>query len=441
MKYSFYIYHFGLLFFIIFAFLSFMIGYKEEIPSYKIFMHSFIAFAYWAVFYLISKLKDEKTIVCVIFICSLLLSIGLRYLFIDYTNDPYENTVNCDVYKYEQYVLRNTGKPFLEVMYCLLKSGRLDLEDLGFTSILMVLHNFFRDVDFVRNLLLLLNSCLIAFSAHLIFKLCIYLNFDEYISKVVMAFYSLFPFWVVSNAVGLKENIFCFIIVAALFNIYRYKEYRLTYNLIGAVFFIIWTYFFRYAVSLMLIITFIFALVVNEENKKKILVIMAILAVVGIVGLNVIIMSFSGISMKLVTDVAADRMSRSGGTGFVGWLVHCSAAFIGPFPNFSRTGQYNIYFASGLINKVILSVFVNAAMLQVVRNLRWKFYPIFAYLFMGYVMLLASGTSLDIRYHITFFPAYSILLGFGLSYVQLNKMKLYGLCSIGLLIALFYNFR
>ena len=98
MKYSFYIYHFGLLFFIIFAFLSFMIGYKEEIPSYKIFMHSFIAFAYWAVFYLISKLKDEKTIVCVIFIYSLLLSIGLRYLFIDYTNDPYENTVNCDVY-------------------------------------------------------------------------------------------------------------------------------------------------------------------------------------------------------------------------------------------------------------------------------------------------------------------------------------------------------
>lgn len=256
-----------------------------------------------------------------------------------------------------------------------------------------------------------------------------------------MAFYSLFPFWVVSNAVGLKENIFCFIIVAALFNIYRYKEYRLTYNLIGAVFFIIWTYFFRYAVSLMLIITFFFALVVNEENKKKILVIMAILGVVGIVSLNVIIMSFSGISMKLVTDVAADRMGRSGGTGFVGWLVHCSAAFIGPFPNFSRTGQYNIYFASGLINKVILSVFVNAAMFQVVRNLRWKFYPIFAYLFMGYVMLLASGTSLDIRYHITFFPAYSILLGFGLSYVQLNKMKLYGLCSLGLLIALFYNFR
>ena len=441
MKYSFYIYHLGLLFFVIFAFLSFMIGYKEDIPTYKIFMHSFIAFAYWAVFYLISKLKDEKIIVCVIFIYSLLLSIALRYLFIDYTNDPYENTVNCDVYKYEQYVLKNTGKTFLEAMCCLLKAGRLDLDDLGFTSILMVLHNFFRDVDFVRYLLLLLNSCLIACSAHLIFKLSIYLNFDECISKVVMAFYSLFPFWIVSNAVGLKENIFCFIIVAALFNIYRYKEYRLTYNLIGAIFFIIWAYFFRYAVSLMLIITFFFALVVNEENKKKILVIMAILGVVGIVCLNVIIMSFSGISMKLVTDVAADRMSRSGGTGFAGWLVHCSAAFIGPFPNFSRTGQYNIYFASGLINKVVLSVFVNAAMVQVVRNLRWKFYPIFAYLFMGYVMLLASGTSLDIRYHITFFPAYCILLGFGLSYVQLNKIKLYGLCSLGLLIALFYNFR
>lgn len=441
MKYSFYIYHLGLLFFIIFAFLSFMIGYKEDIPTYKIFMHSFIAFVYWAVFYLISKLKDEKIIVCVIFIYSLLLSIALRYLFIDYTNDPYENTVNCDVYKYEQYVLKNTGKTFLEAMGCLLKSGSLDLDDLGFTSILMVLHNFFRDVDFVRYLLLLLNSCLIACSAHLIFKLSIYLNFDECISKVVMAFYSLFPFWIVSNAVGLKENIFCFIIVAALFNIYRYKEYRFTYNLIGAIFFIIWAYFFRYAVSLMLIITFFFALVVNEENKKKILVIMAITGIVGIVCLNVIIMSFSGISMKLVTDVAADRMSRSGGTGFAGWLVHCSAAFIGPFPNFSRTGQYNIYFASGLINKVVLSVFVNAAMFQVVRNLRWKFYPIFAYLFMGYVMLLASGTSLDIRYHITFFPAYSILLGFGLSYVQLNKIKLYGLCSLGLLIALFYNFR
>lgn len=441
MKYSFYIKHWGAVLFCIFALLAYCLGYKEEIPLYKLTMHCFIAFIYWGVFYLVTKLNDEKTIVWIIFIYSFLLSLCLRYLFLDYTHDSYEKTLGCDVYGYEHYAVKAVGKTFLETIYYLLNSGRLDLDDLGFASILIVLHIFFRDVDFVRNLLLLLNSCLIACSAHLIFKLSIYLNFDEYISKVVMAFYSLFPFWVVSNAVGLKENIFCFIIVAALFNIYRYKEYRLTYNLIGAVFFIIWTYFFRYAVSLMLIITFIFALVVNEENKKKILVIMAILGVVGIVSLNVIIMSFSGISMKLVTDVAADRMSRSGGTGFVGWLVHCSAAFIGPFPNFSRTGQYNIYFASGLINKVILSVFVNAAMLQVVRNLRWKFYPIFAYLFMGYVMLLASGTSLDIRYHITFFPAYSILLGFGLSYVQLNKMKLYGLCSLGLLIALFYNFR
>lgn len=31
MKFSFYIYHLGLLFFIIFAFLSFLIGYKKEI--------------------------------------------------------------------------------------------------------------------------------------------------------------------------------------------------------------------------------------------------------------------------------------------------------------------------------------------------------------------------------------------------------------------------
>lgn len=441
MKYNFYIRHFGFVLFGIFAILAYFTGYKEEIPVYKLFMHCFLAFVYWMVFYLVTRLENEKAITSVIFLYSLILSATLRYLFWDYTNDPYEDTYSCDVYGYERNTFNGLGLSFIGYINKLLTSTHYNVDDLGFPSYLFTFHEFFRDVDFVRSLLLLVNSFFIALSSHFIYKISLYLGMNENISKIAMGFYGLFPFWIVSSAMGLKENVFCFIIVVALYNIFRYKEYCLVYNLIGVIFFITLTYFFRFAITLMLILVFIIALLANENNKKKILVEMGGFAIIMIISLSVIMSSFANVSMEQVTGTAADRMSRSGGTGIVGWLIHCSAAFIGPFPNFLRTNQYIFYTASGLIYKVVYSVFVNFSLYSVIKKLEWNLYGILAYLVMGYVMMLTSGVSLDIRYHITFFPAYTILLGYGIEKSQLKNSTLYCLSLIGIFITFLYNFR
>ena len=440
MKYNFYIRHFGFAVFCIFAILAYLMGYKEDIPQYKLFIHCAIAFFYWALLYLASKIKEERTIISMVFLFSLLTAITLRYLFWDYTGDPYGKIGNCDIYGYEKFVLSSVDISFSEFLQKVSLHG-FNIDDYGFFSFLFLLHNFFMGAEFVRNFLLLFNSCLIACSTHLIYKICNCLDFEEEISRMSAAFYGLFPFWTVSTAVGLKENLFCFAIVAALYYIYRYKESHLTRCLIGCVVFITFTYLFRFAVTLMLLIVLAITLICSEQNKKSLLIGMAVAAVILSASLSIIMQSFSGTSMKLVTDVAADRMSRSGGNGFLGWMVHCSAAFIGPFPNFSRTNQYNIYFAAGLINKVLFSVFVNYALYKVIQKLEWKLYPILSYLVMGYIMLLVSGVALDMRYHITFFPAFVILLGYGYSHFQMKSSVLYALGTVGLAITFVYTFR
>lgn len=439
--YCFYTRHGGLIAFCVFAILAYLIGYKEEIPQYKLFMHGCIAFAYWATFYLCTRMRNERMVACIVFLYSLLLSVTLRYLFWEYTGDPYEHTYSCDVYSYERWAVRGIGKSMTDFVSYLMTSTRYNLDDMGFFTFMQFFHNLFRDVDFVRNFLILLNACMVMGASIMVGKIGSILELDDYESKIVMAFYGLFPFWMVSSAMGLKENLFCFIITAALYNIYRYKESRQTYNIVAALMFIMWTYLFRFAITLMLIIVLALVLVANEGNKRKLLVGMAGMVMLLAVGLNVIMNTFAGLSMDDIANVTAARMKGYGGQGMFGWMVSGLAAFIGPFPNFVRTGQYGIYFALGLTTKVLCTVFVLFASYVVVKRMVWRMYPILAYLGMGYVMLLSAGVSLDIRYHCTFFPAFCLLMGYGISQCEIKRVVLSAFSLLAAGVILMYNLR
>ena len=427
--------------FCVFALLAFLIGYQREIPEYKLFMHGFIAFAYWAVFYLCTRMGDERMVAFLIFIYSLLLSVALRYLFWDYTNDPYEQATPLDTRGYEAWAVRGIGKSTGDFVDYMMTTTGYNLDDMGFFSFMQFFHNFFRDVDFVRNFLLLLNACLVTGAAIMVGRIGRFIELDDYEARIVMAFYGLFPLWVVSSVMGLKENLFCFIIVAALYNIYRYKERRLPLNLAAAIFFIAWTYLFRYAICLMLIIVLVLALISSEGNRKKLLIGMSVGAVAVALTLNVVMMSFSGRSMDNVAAVAENRMMRVGGQNVFGWTSTGLAAFIGPFPNFVRMGQYAFYLASGLMTKVLCSVFVLFAIYAVMRRMEWRLYPIVAYMVMGYTMLIVASVSLDMRYHCTFFPAFCLLMGYGMSRCDIRKGVLTIFCLLASAVTLLYNLR
>ncbi len=145
--------------------------------------------------------------------------------------------------------------------------------------------------------------------------------------------------------------------------------------------------------------------------------------------------------MSHIYLVADSRMERSGGSGIVGWIVHGSAAFFGPFPNFNRLGQYGFYYSSGLLLKCLFGIFAFVGSLSVLKRFEYRYYPIVLFLFMGIFMLLGSGTSLDIRYHITSFSAFVILAAYCLDTIDLRKYVFYIYVIVSCAVVVMYNLR
>lgn len=401
--------------FLLSVWFAYFYGYREVIPGYKIIMQVFIGVFYVGNLLLCTKINNIRMSTMLVFVNMLMLSCTLRMLFWDYTNDPYDGIV-CDTRSYELLAVKNVGISYGQ--YCLKIIAKYNFDDLGYYSILYFLHNLFRDIDFVRNALLLINAVSLAIMTQLIYKLVLLVGFDSWMANNVATFYGFFPFWIIFSAMGLKEVIFCLLVVSALYSIYKFKDKHSFVNFCLVLLLVASTYLFRFAITLMLILIFVFILIVNETNRKKILVTSFIGIIIFFVFANVILVAFTGISLDAVQNVSANRMKGSTGVGGFGWMMQILAALFGPFPNFLRTVGWGFYYSSGLLLKSLTSIFVLIGSYRIIKNLEWRLYPILLYFIMGIVMLVISSVSFDMRYHITFFPAYVILLFYGLDKIK-----------------------
>lgn len=422
---------------------AFLKGYKEPIPDYMLFMQFFIAFLYYWALRISLYIYNEKHMLIVMFACFALLTFSLRYVFISYTGDPYSQIFSADIYAYERDSILYSNNNLFNYIRAILKMHRYGIDDLGFTIYMYVIYKLIQDVELTRIFLLLINALFITYSSYILYKICMILKINERISIFASSLYGMFPYFVSSSVMGLKENLFCMLIVTALYYMYKYKENRRINFLLLAIFFTASTYLFRYAICLMLILVFLLLLYCNEKNKKSAILVSLIFCIILLVTLNIIISTLTRgtVTMDHVYQVAESRMSRSGGLDIVGWLIHGLAAFFGPFPSITRTGQYGIYHSSGLLLKCLLNYFVFLGIYHVVRKYNYYFYPIILYFLMGLIMLLGSGTSFDIRYHITFFPALILLVAYELQNGKLHKFlfSLYSIISI--IVISLYNLR
>lgn len=425
--------------YISFLLIAFLIGFKEEIPQYMFILQLCIAMFFFSILYLCTRLESMRDIMFVLPFIFGLLSFVLRYVFIEYTGDSYNNTNNCDAYTYEIFTLRGQGVDYFTFLKVVL--WKFDVDDMGYSTISYFAHSFSNEVTVGRILLLLLNVLAISISAVYIYKICQYVQIEKRLSMVFAAFYGCFPFFIVSSAMGLKENSFCFIIVAALYYMFKYQNSRRLVWLLWALLFVFLTFFFRKAVTLMLSLTFVPLICCNDNNKKKSIYwgIAGVLFVGGI--LPTLILNFTGISMEHVSRVTEARLQGIGGSVIQQWMSQFLGAFLGPFPNFTRTVSYGILHNSGLLLKCIMGYFTYTGIYQVFKQLDYKLYPIVAYLLMGYMMLIMSGVALDMRYHVTFFPAVVILAANGMQYAphSIKSLFVYYFVLIGII--MFYNLR
>lgn len=430
----------GILFFVgIFA--AAFIGYKEVIPDYMLVMHVVIALLYYmGLRYSVNHTKITA-LLSVTLIYFTFISFLLRYLFWEYTGDPFADTDGCDSYRYESYALRFKDYDFVCYVKGVLQLPMSNVDDLGYTSIVYFMAKWFGDISVVRNVILLINVFSITVSTYLIYKICILLNISRNIASFSAAVYGMFPFFCVSSAVGLKENIFCLMITASLYYMYKYKNDKRFSNLIATVVFIASTYLFRFAICLMLCMVFITSLYVNGHNRKRVWIVILVACAVVVSFLDVIIYNFANIEMEHIYEVTEKRMAKSGGLDTTGWAIQSIAAIFGPFPNFTRTAQYGIYHSSGLLLKCILNLFACTGFVCVIKRFDYRYYPVALYLIMGIFMLLGTGTSLDMRYHVTFLPALIVLAAYTLDTVKIRNIILWGYCTCVCIVIAFYNLR
>ena len=427
--------------FLLAAFGAALMGYKEFIPDYMLFMHFLIGVLYFMGLKISLHIHSRKGLYSLVFIYTLFISVVLRYLFWTHTGDPFGDTEGCDSYKYEAFVLQFRDMDFPAFVRNSLRLSVGNIDDMGYTSIVYFIYQLFSDMDATRNLLLVINAVAITVSAIYIYKLCIVLGIRNRVAMFASALYGFFPFFCASSAVGLKENLFCVLIVCSIYYMYRYKSSRSFGSLLLALFFIAATYFFRFAICIMLCLTFVTCMVSSSRNRSPILLLAVIAGMIFLASLEYIMYQLAGISMSHIYLVADSRMERSGGSGIVGWIVHGSAAFFGPFPNFNRLGQYGFYYSSGLLLKCLFGIFAFVGSLSVLKRFEYRYYPIVLFLFMGIFMLLGSGTSLDIRYHITSFSAFVILAAYCLDTIDLRKYVFYIYVIVSCAVVVMYNLR
>ena len=423
----------GYLFFLLVG--SIFIGFKENIPAYIYIMQLCIAVVFFGVLKLFEKSNSTKKGLYVIPILLLICTFFFRYLFTVYTGDPYNLVSPLDTRAYEAIAVRYQDYGYTGFIKDALRQGE-HIDDLGYSSVYYLAQSLMQNINASRNLVSFFHAIATLISARYLYKILLIVNVSNKLSLMCAVFYGMFPFFTVFSTMGLKEDIFCLLIVAAFYHTYMFKHGFAKYHLMLSLISILLTFFFRTIITLMLIFVFVIAMYCNEKNKKKSIVLISIAGTVVLIFLPVIVLNFTNVSMDFITNVSNYRV------GDIGYGPIVLSAIFGPFPNFVRVVQYAILLNSGLLAKCFMGFFAYFGVYMVIKRLDYKLYPFVGYWLMGIVFTIISGVALDIRYQITFFIAFVVLAAYGMQNSQSYHRKWFALYSLFVSgIILFYNLR
>ena len=380
-----------------------------------------------------TRIKNINQLLFCIFFSSLIISIATRVFFLGYYHKPFG--LAGDSYTYDRMVTPLLDKSFT----LLITSNHIDIDDLGYPYILYHIYKLAGDIEFGRILIILFNSSLLICSSYLLYRLAILLGFTIRDSIIGAGLYGFNPFLYITSSVGLKEVIFCFLIISSLYHMFNWKLRKEPLSFLLSLCFILSTLFFRTALCLMLLISLGVCAITTDSNKKGILRFLIICGFCSPIFANVILESFTGISIEMIMAVAQARNSVMG-SGIIGPIVQVCAAIFGPFPNFYRLEEYAMLFSGGILLKSMLNIFFLIGIWKIIHNLNYKFYPLVLYSLFGIIFVILSGVALDMRFAITFFPSFILISLYGIK--GIHKTRLFYIYLLFLIIiTLLYNVR
>lgn len=412
------------------------VGYKEKIPTYMFGMRSLLAiFSFSAVIVAVKSRVDFFLLQKFYTICIVLLIFLLRFLFVSSGEDFLGPS-------YDSYAYLSFGSSFSTLSYPSfldkLVSIGYNRDDYGFFSIVYWVAQFVNDRYSIATILVVFNVLLLYNSAIYLYKLGVMVGLINKVAQIVSVVWLTFPFLIITIACGLKEVVFCSIIIFAMYHIYVYKVESRIISFLYALLFIVCTYFFRTAIALMLVLSFFVCVVINENNKKVIIFFCAF----SVMLMNILlpyVIGLVGVDSESVFAIAEARMSAKESSGSISMFLPYVASFFGPFPNMNRTDSYGFMHSYGLFLKCSLSFFFLYGVWYKLKKIDIRWIPIIVFIFCNIVMLIIAGTTLDMRYHITYIPFFFLL---AFDTMQVYKYKYYFFYMIFVLLLVFiYNTR
>lgn len=420
------------LFILLFAYLF---GLQEEIQPEMVGFEFLIGILFFTCLYISPNIKNIKQLCFLVFIFCMFCSLILREYFLIYYEQPYG--LGTDSYKYDLVVSPNVDKTYEDALNSM--PYYFGIDDIGYTTVLYVFFKIFGPNNFGRFFVILFNSILLFLSSYYIFKLAITLNFNKQYSLLAAGIFGFFPFFPITAAVGLKEDIFCCIVCGALYYIIIWMKYKTVPNFLKACIFIILSIFFRTSIFLMLFLILGACFIIKYKNRKGFIKWAIILAAVSPIFANFILVAVTGISFEQVLAVTEGRNQRMGAS-VSGPIIQLIAALFGPFPNFIKLAEYGLYYSSGLLFKSIFNFFTLFGFYLVIRKYLFRYYPLDIYFVFGLAFLIIGGVALDMRFACVFFPAQILLGVYGLS--NIKKLTLfYWYLPFILLLIFNYNIR
>lgn len=313
-----------------------------------------------------------------------------------------------------------------------------NIDDYGFLFYLRAICKIFPDI-LVPYVLLFLNAFYISLGAVVLFRTMLLIDgTNPGSASLATSVFSSFLFFVNSSAVGLKEDLFVPIICFAIYHMVSYYKRKRIINIIYLSFWIALTAFFRLSITLILVVTFIIGFISSKKNKKTIVFLFISSMLISPFLIDFILKNFLGVSLEFVLKVADTRYGQTVSDTTFKKIGDMIATFIGPFPNFSSTIDSIFYSYSSLL-KMFLNLPVLWVIFIVFKKFWYQYYFIAFYYVVGLIMILVSGTGLDLRYHIPFFVSFIILFFVYLNNFKLKRIAWLSYISLSLLLVYFYN--
>lgn len=382
-----------------------------------------LQFSFLLSFLLIVYYRNKKISFVLILCFQIICSVFLWSFYFYIAKEPLGYDAN-DALVYQTILENSIGKDYGELIKNLKANPRTaSLSDWGYPTYRYLIYKLVPDLETGLLVTVIMNAIIHSISSIYVFKLA--KRFISYNASIfVMSLWGLSATSIHVNTCGLKETIFAFFTVLAVYNLveieYGNKVKRTFLFFMNITF--IW--FFRNYVSLFLFLTYLGCYPFRKLFYKFYPIIFICIFLVAFFGMDLL--------ANILPELRFVKIGRDkrlieffGSAGLVSNLMNFFFAWITPIPRFNSNAQIKqIIFSGFSIYKSFFSLFGIYSIYLILKHRNEKFYPILTFMACNIVLVIITCNSLDFRFLHPSVYIDLILIVFGFREVEKNGVIL-----------------